>query len=66
MTDGTVATHKKKSRDKVSEGDMLAEIETDKSNKNLSLQRRNPLYIGIQEGETAPVDSLLATIGKRR
>lgn len=65
MTDGTVATWLKKVGDKVSEGDMLAEIETDKATMEFeSFNEGTLLYIGIKEGETAPVDSLLAIIGK--
>ena len=64
MTEGTVATWLKKVGDKVSEGDMLAEIETDKATMEFeSFNEGTLLYIGIQEGETAPVDSLLAIIG---
>ena len=64
MTDGTVATWLKKIGDKISEGDMLAEIETDKATMEFeSFNEGTLLYIGIQEGETAPVDSLLAIIG---
>ena len=65
MTDGTVATWLKKVGDKVSEGDILAEIETDKATMEFeSFNEGTLLHIGIQEGETAPVDSLLAIIGK--
>lgn len=64
MTEGTVATWLKKVGDKVSEGDMLAEIETDKATMEFeSFNEGNLLYIGIQEGESAPIDSLLAIIG---
>jgi len=64
MTTGTVATWLKKVGDKVSEGDMLAEIETDKATMEFeSFNEGTLLYIGIQEGETAPVDSVLAIIG---
>lgn len=64
MTDGTVATWLKKVGDKVSEGDILAEIETDKATMEFeSFQAGTLLAIGIQEGETAPVDALLAIIG---
>ncbi len=65
MTEGTVATWLKKVGDKVSEGDILAEIETDKATMEFeSFNEGTLLHIGIQEGETAPVDSLLAIIGK--
>jgi pyruvate dehydrogenase E2 component (dihydrolipoamide acetyltransferase) len=64
MTDGTVATWLKKVGDKVQEGDILAEIETDKATMEFeSFQSGTLLYIGVQEGETAPVDSILAIIG---
>jgi pyruvate dehydrogenase E2 component (dihydrolipoamide acetyltransferase) len=64
MTEGTVATWLKKVGDKVSEGDMLAEIETDKATMEFeSFNQGTLLYIGIQAGETAPIDSLLAIIG---
>src|SRR5690554_182182 len=64
MTDGTVATWIKKVGDKINEGDILAEIETDKATMEFeSFQSGTLLYIGVQEGETAPVDSVLAIIG---
>ena len=64
MTDGTVATWLKKVGDSVEEGDMLAEIETDKATMEFeSFYEGTLLYIGVQEGETAPVDSLLTIIG---
>src|SRR5690606_32184191 len=65
MTDGTVATWIKKVGDKVQEGDILAEIETDKATMEFeSFNSGTLLYIGVQEGESAPVDSILAIIGK--
>jgi len=64
MTDGTVATWLKKVGDEVSEGDILAEIETDKATMEFeSFNEGTLLYIGLEEGQTAPVDSLLAVIG---
>jgi pyruvate dehydrogenase E2 component (dihydrolipoamide acetyltransferase) len=64
MTTGTVATWLKKVGDKISEGDILAEIETDKATMEFeSFNAGTLLYVGIQEGETAPVDSVLAIIG---
>jgi pyruvate dehydrogenase E2 component (dihydrolipoamide acetyltransferase) len=64
MTEGTVATWLKKVGDAVAEGDILAEIETDKATMEFeSFNEGTLLYIGIQEGNTAPVDSLLAIIG---
>ncbi|QTD38232.1 2-oxo acid dehydrogenase subunit E2 [Polaribacter batillariae] len=64
MTDGTVATWLKKEGDAVKEGDILAEIETDKATMEFEcFYEGTILYIGVQEGETAPVDSLLTIIG---
>jgi pyruvate dehydrogenase E2 component (dihydrolipoamide acetyltransferase) len=65
MTEGVVATWLKKVGDKIEEGDILAEIETDKATMEFeSFNEGYLLYIGLQEGETAPVDSLLAIIGE--
>lgn len=64
MEEGTVAAWLKKKGDKVAEGDILAEIETDKATMEFeSFYAGTLLHIGIQEGETAKVDSLLAIIG---
>ena len=64
MEEGTVATWLKKVGDKISEGDILAEIETDKATMEFeSFHEGTLLYIGIQEGETTKVDELLAIIG---
>ena len=64
MEEGTVASWLKQVGDKVEEGDILAEIETDKATMEFeSFYEGTLLHIGIQEGETAPVDSVLAIIG---
>jgi pyruvate dehydrogenase E2 component (dihydrolipoamide acetyltransferase) len=64
MTDGTVASWLKKVGDVIKEGDILAEIETDKATMEFeSFNAGTLLYIGIQEGVSAPVDSVLAIIG---
>tara|TARA_R110000751_G_scaffold239598_1_gene340294 strand:- start:40 stop:1749 length:1710 start_codon:yes stop_codon:yes gene_type:complete len=65
MEEGTVASWLKKVGDKVEEGDILAEIETDKATMEFeSFYKGTLLHIGIQEGETAKVDALLAIIGE--
>jgi pyruvate dehydrogenase E2 component (dihydrolipoamide acetyltransferase) len=65
MEEGTVAKWLKKVGDKIEEGDILAEIETDKATMEFeSFNEGTLLYIGIKEGDTAPVDSLLAIIGE--
>lgn len=64
MEEGTVATWLKKVGDKVAEGDILAEIETDKATMEFeSFYEGTLLHIGVQEGETTKVDELLAVIG---
>jgi pyruvate dehydrogenase E2 component (dihydrolipoamide acetyltransferase) len=64
MEEGTVSSWLKKVGDKVEEGDILAEIETDKATMEFeSFNEGFLLHIGIAEGETAAVDSLLAIIG---
>jgi len=66
MEEGTVATWLKKVGDTVAEGDILAEIETDKATMEFeSFYEGTLLHIGIKEGETAAVDSLLAIIGEK-
>ena len=66
MEEGTVATWLKKVGEEVEEGDILAEIETDKATMEFeSFQSGNLLFIGLNEGETAKVDSLLAIIGPK-
>ena len=65
MEEGTVAKWLKKVGDKVEEGDILAEIETDKATMEFeSFHEGTLLHIGIEEGDGAPVDSLLAIIGE--
>lgn len=65
MEEGVVAKWLKQKGDKVEEGDILAEIETDKATMEFeSFHSGVLLHIGIEEGEGAPVDSLLAIIGE--
>ena len=64
MEEGVVAKWLVSIGDKISEGDILAEIETDKATMEFeSFHEGTLLHIGIKEGETALVDSLLAIIG---
>ena len=65
MEEGTVASWLKQVGDKIQEGDILAEIETDKATMEFeSFHDGTLLHIGVQAGETAPVDVLLAIIGE--
>ena len=64
MEEGTVAKWLKKEGDEVEEGEILAEIETDKATMEFeSFFNGQLIHIGIQEGESAPVDDVLAIIG---
>lgn len=65
MTEGKVSKWHKKVGDAVKEGDILAEIETDKAVQDFESELNGTLlYIGVEEGAQAPVDSVLAIIGK--
>ena len=60
MTEGVVAEWHKQVGDTVESGELLAEIETDKATMEFeSFNDGVLLHIGVQKGETAPVDSLL-------
>ncbi|WP_276877669.1 pyruvate dehydrogenase complex dihydrolipoamide acetyltransferase [Chryseobacterium joostei] len=64
MTEGKVAKWHKKVGDKVKEGDILAEIETDKAVQDFESEVEGTLlYIGVEESAAAAVDSILAIIG---
>jgi len=65
MTEGVVAKWHKKVGDKVKTGDLVAEIETDKATMEFeSYQEGVLLYRGVEEGKSAPVDGILAVLGK--
>lgn len=65
MTDGVVAKWHKKVGDKVKSGELLADIETDKATMEFeSFQNGVLLHIGVEEGKGAPVESILAILGK--
>ena len=66
MEEGTLAKWFKKVGDSVKEGEILAEIETDKATMEFeSFYDGVLLHIGIEEGSTAPVDSIIAVIGSK-
>lgn len=65
MTEGVVAEWHKKVGDKVESGDLLAEIESDKATMEFeSFQEGVLLHIGVDAGQNAPVDSILAILGE--
>jgi len=66
MTEGVVAEWHKKVGDNIESGELLAEIETDKATMEFeSFQEGVLLHIGVQKGDTAPVDSILAILGEK-
>lgn len=65
MTEGKVAKWHKNIGDSVKEGDILAEIETDKAVQDFESEFNGKLlYIGVEEGGQTLVDNILAIIGK--
>ena len=66
MEEGVVAKWIVNIGDDIKEGDILAEIETDKATMEFeSFHEGTLLHIGVKEGETASVDSLLAIVGEK-
>ncbi|WP_070138532.1 pyruvate dehydrogenase complex dihydrolipoamide acetyltransferase [Crocinitomix algicola] len=66
MTEGVVAEWHKKVGDTVSEGDLLADIETDKATMEFeSFYDGVLLHIGVEKGAAAPVNDILAVIGEK-
>lgn len=65
MEEGVIVDWFKKKGDKVKAGDVLAEVETDKATMELeSYQEGVLLHIGVEKGDTVPIDGILAIIGK--
>lgn len=65
MEEGTIAVWHKKVGDTVESGELMAEIETDKATMEYeSYNDGTVLYIGAQEGESIPVDGVLAVVGE--
>ncbi len=66
MTEGVVATWHKKVGNIVKQGDVLAEIETDKATMDLESYKDGVLlYVGVDEGKKLAVNDLLAIIGEQ-
>ena len=65
MTEGVVATWSKKVGDAVKSGEVLAEIETDKATMEFeSFYDGVLLHIGVEVGQSATVNAILAIIGQ--
>ena len=66
MTEGVVAEWHKSVGDSIESGDLLADNETDKATMEFeSFQEGVLLHIGVEKGQTAPVDSILAILGEK-
>ncbi|MFT6814634.1 MAG: pyruvate dehydrogenase E2 component (dihydrolipoamide acetyltransferase) [Sphingobacteriales bacterium] len=66
MEEGVLAKWHKKEGEEVSSGELLAEIETDKATMDFeSFYDGVLLHIGVKEGETIPVDQVIAIIGEK-
>lgn len=66
MTEGVIVEWHKKVGDKIKPGDELADVETDKATMPLeSYSEGEILYIGPKKGEAAPVNSIVAVVGKK-
>ena len=66
MTEGVVAEWHKNVGDNIESGELLAEIETDKATMEFeSFQEGVLLHIGVEKGQNAPVDSILAILGEK-
>lgn len=65
MTEGVVAKWHKNVGDQIKSGELVAEIETDKATMEFeSFQEGVLLYKGVEEGKAAPVNGILAILGK--
>lgn len=65
MTEGVFVAWHKKVGDTVKSGEVLAEVETDKATMELESYNNGVLlYIGVEAGKAAAVDSIIAIIGK--
>ncbi|TVR77273.1 MAG: pyruvate dehydrogenase complex dihydrolipoamide acetyltransferase [Chitinophagaceae bacterium] len=66
MEEGVIVEWNKKVGDSIKAGDILAEVETDKATMELeSYQEGTLLYIGVEKGDTIPVDAILAILGEK-
>lgn len=66
MQEGTIATWLKKVGDAVKSGEIIAEVETDKATMELeSYEDGVLLYIGVEAGNSVPVDGVIAVIGEK-
>ena len=66
MEEGVIASWLKKVGDEIKSGDILAEVETDKATMELeSYDDGTLLHIGVKDGDSVPVDGVIAIIGEK-
>lgn len=65
MTEGVIVVWHKKVGDNIEVGDILADVETDKATMELEAYNDGKLlHIGVEAGQTIPIDTLIAVIGQ--
>src|SRR5690242_13621169 len=65
MTEGVIVDWHIKVGDKIKPGDLLADVETDKATMELeSYNEGTVLYIGVEKGQSVPVEDIVAVVGK--
>jgi pyruvate dehydrogenase E2 component (dihydrolipoamide acetyltransferase) len=64
MEEGTIVRWLKEDGERVSEGEPLAEVETDKATVTFEADAEGTLRILVGEGETVPIGKLIAQIGE--
>lgn len=66
MTEGVIAEWNIEEGEKVSSGDVIAEIETDKATMEFeSYWDGVLLHVGVKKGDAVPIDGILAVIGEK-
>ncbi len=66
MEEGVIVSWQVKVGDEVKLGDILAEVETDKATMDLdNYEKGTVLHLNASEGDTIPVDSVIAVVGKK-
>ena len=66
MTEGKILQWNKKVGDAVKSDDALAEVETDKATMEvIGYEEGTLLYVGVQAGEAAKVNDIIAIVGKK-
>jgi pyruvate dehydrogenase E2 component (dihydrolipoamide acetyltransferase) len=64
MEEGTIVEWKKKTGDEVKQGDVLAEVESDKATFDLEAETGGVLSILVEQGVPAKIGAPIATIGE--